>query len=1317
MSNKSSSKNKTKKILTILLIPALIFSILFLIIKNNKTEEGINGSKFPKGVLAINTNRATYEPKEKVVFGMASLDENGNTLCNSNLEIVIEKPNGEKETLSTTDKKIFTSNTCNENNNVTSNPDYISYFYPAETGLYKITLINKSNDNKVKTQIEVKNDSKFTIERSGATRINPFATDRYHMSILFQSKEDFKGKLIETIPSSVNVVWQGRSIVEERGEIKTITWDLDIKANESIELIYEYQAPKISPDFFTFGPIELIKNNEKVYEEVRSWQIASDDMTFIGADYNDEKTRDISCNVPTGTTQNDIMFALVSMYSNTVRSVPTGWSTLGSYTSSSDKYYLYYKIAGSSEPSSYTWGVQSNAWGSVTIATYRGGFDIDDPIDTLSNTAYRTSNTAVQAASMNVTYGVSPLIFFGSVYSTSTLSFTKPSVPNTDWVEDLDYYNDSGDFGRTFTSMTWGNSGPTGAISALSSLTTTTKHAFALALNPPIADITGTVYTNEAKTSNIGSGKTVSLYVNNVYKDSVDTNSSGQFSFTDITGVGTGNVVIIYLDDETENGSTVIVASDTDISADIITDRVTLENSNGGDITNDYLNLVYSVDATNEDGITISSGNLTVADSYELFIPSGETFAPGGNVSTPKLHIKGTYTGGYETLTLTGSGTGACNTSQSLTLPLCVDSGGTYDYNDNNTIFTGTGNSHIQGMGYNNLYLLPTITGSVDYTFTGASTIGGDFTINPTSLGANTLTVNMGGDITVNFPGTVTISGTTSAYSILDTDSSNNYSLTSAFLNIRAPGTLQAQSSTITLTGSSYNAEISFYNSETWNAPQGISSISVKAWGGGGGGGGGTGTGGGGGGGGEFRQNTTVPVTPGNSYSVTIGQGGTGGYSSNGGNGGDSSFSTSVVAKGGNGGTLGGSGGTGGTGGTGTIGYAGGNGAAGSGSSGGGGGEGAGSTANGGNASGTTGGTGTDGGDGGAGATSRDGNGNPGEIPGGAGGGGGESKFSTTRGGAGRAGLVIIQYDSDIPVFTRVGTFTQGTSTVLFSQTTDDVVLNDGTITFYNMEINMSGYTGTLGNAITIQNDLDITAGTLDDGGNQITGNSTGTLTAASGTYLNIGSTSGGTSFPTLFTNGHINMDVDSTVTYQSGVAQNISGVPTYGNIIIESSGTINPSDTSVNVHGDWTCTGTLTPGTSTVYFNGSGAQSISGNTNFYNLDITTATTKTITFIQDAFVYILSGGNITFEGSSGNLLTLTSSSNGPWYLRLDPSASYSISYTNVSESNAGGYQTIYATDPTVVNGGLNVNWVFSSPTSGAFTNFSSVNMSGVDINK
>ncbi|MEI7472122.1 MAG: T9SS type A sorting domain-containing protein [Chitinophagaceae bacterium] len=95
----------------------------------------------------------------------------------------------------------------------------------------------------------------------------------------------------------------------------------------------------------------------------------------------------------------------------------------------------------------------------------------------------------------------------------------------------------------------------------------------------------------------------------------------------------------------------------------------------------------------------------------------------------------------------------------------------------------------------------------------------------------------------------------------------------------------------------------------TWVCPAGVNSIQAQCWGAGGGG---AGTGGstnlytgGGGGGGNYSKNTSIAVTPGNSYTITVGAGGTAGLTSgntNAGVGGTSSFSTLLLASGGTGG-------------------------------------------------------------------------------------------------------------------------------------------------------------------------------------------------------------------------------------------------------------------------------------------------------------------------------------------------------------------------------------------------------------------------------
>lgn len=213
----------------------------------------------------------------------------------------------------------------------------------------------------------------------------------------------------------------------------------------------------------------------------------------------------------------------------------------------------------------------------------------------------------------------------------------------------------------------------------------------------------------------------------------------------------------------------------------------------------------------------------------------------------------------------------------------------------------------------------------------------------------------------------------------------------------------------------------SFTTSGSWTCPTGVTRVTVECWGGGGPGGnasnGATSGKGGGGAGGSYARKL-VTVTPGTSYTVTVGAQ----QSTNATNGNPSWFSTTgtVFAEGGAYGSpaVGGGIGLGGAGSSalniGDVVYAGGNGGtASTGVLSGAGGGGAGSNGVGGNANISTAGTGTalEGGNGGGGTTAGS-NGSPGSVAGGGGSGGCGNSATLRTGGAGARGLVILTWGS-----------------------------------------------------------------------------------------------------------------------------------------------------------------------------------------------------------------------------------------------------------------------------------------------------------------
>jgi hypothetical protein len=266
--------------------------------------------------------------------------------------------------------------------------------------------------------------------------------------------------------------------------------------------------------------------------------------------------------------------------------------------------------------------------------------------------------------------------------------------------------------------------------------------------------------------------------------------------------------------------------------------------------------------------------------------------------------------------------------------------------------------------------------------------------------------------------------------------------------------------------------------STTWVAPSGVTSVDVECWGAGGGAGGGVTSGGGGGygGGGGAYAKKTIAVTPGNSYSYTVGALGAGGGAL-GGTGGDSTFtgdsSVQCVADGGTGGTdgFGGSRGLGGTiaNSDGTIEFAGGNGAFPSGNTGGGGG-GSGGSAAGGNSGGAPAGATavTDGGPGGDGGAVFGASGSaPVSGPGGGGGAGGGRSGGPEAGGDGFDGQIRLTYTAATTITIGDGTDPSNTTIGPGSSAT---VIDGFTLQRSTGQDSVTAYEVTLGPANAYQN-------------------------------------------------------------------------------------------------------------------------------------------------------------------------------------------------------------------------------------------------------
>jgi hypothetical protein len=119
-----------------------------------------------------------------------------------------------------------------------------------------------------------------------------------------------------------------------------------------------------------------------------------------------------------------------------------------------------------------------------------------------------------------------------------------------------------------------------------------------------------------------------------------------------------------------------------------------------------------------------------------------------------------------------------------------------------------------------------------------------------------------------------------------------------------------------------------------------------------------------------------------------------------------------------------------------------------------------------------------------------------------------------------------------------------------------------------------------------------------------------------------------------------------------------------------------------------------------TLNQSGAGALTIAGSNTLYDITATTLP-STITFTAGTTQTVT---QFTGSGTSGNLLTLNSSSPGTPFTLSDASGTNSVSYTSITDSTATGGATwsSYLTNGNV-DGGGNTGWAFEAPVAYAYS--------------
>jgi hypothetical protein len=201
-------------------------------------------------------------------------------------------------------------------------------------------------------------------------------------------------------------------------------------------------------------------------------------------------------NKPAGTVSGDVMVAFVGAIGTSVTfTAPSGWTLLAAETSNTNiNFSVYYKVAGGSEPSSYTWTPSIGAKGGVQLESH---IDVDNttPIDAHANGLNSTNVTTVPAAVTVVTTG-SELLTAAFGRHAFAAAHTTTTSDGSD-VELADHGSTSGS-GFDYTLAVYDSARSTSSGAASRTITSSgTENAYAwhaLALRPAAAALTGRIY-------------------------------------------------------------------------------------------------------------------------------------------------------------------------------------------------------------------------------------------------------------------------------------------------------------------------------------------------------------------------------------------------------------------------------------------------------------------------------------------------------------------------------------------------------------------------------------------------------------------------------------------------------------------------------------------------------------------------------------------------------------------------------------------------------------------------------------------------------
>ena len=240
--------------------------------------------------------------------------------------------------------------------------------------------------------------------------------------------------------------------------------------------------------------------------------------------------------------------------------------------------------------------------------------------------------------------------------------------------------------------------------------------------------ISGTVYADEGVTP-IGSGRTIRLLINGVSVGTGITDASGNYSIA--ASLAAGNALLAYIDGDTVyKGTSVTISGGDSISGfNLYAGHIITRHDNAGSLSNANMGSAKGAYVDTDIEYSVSGGNLTVnGSSAMLYIPVGQSYTPGGNITTPHFTSAGTFNGGSGAVTVNGifkqlggtftstSGVFAVGRALSVDETIFTIVGGTFNHNNGTVQFAPNNGSSCGSHTYTISLTAPLTLYNVDVT-------------------------------------------------------------------------------------------------------------------------------------------------------------------------------------------------------------------------------------------------------------------------------------------------------------------------------------------------------------------------------------------------------------------------------------------------------------------------------------------------------------------------------------------------------------------------------------------------------------------------